>query len=188
MGGLPFATRAGTAVLVIVTVGAFLVSLGSEPSVSERDLVVAAMLGAMIALAEIFVVSFPHSAGTFHLSVGSPIALAAGLTLGPVLGATVVMLAILFESVYGHRAPIKTIVNVATLGLVTLLAALAYRWLADGDLTPLGGVRNMASVVAASLVFTLVNASVLSAIVAPIAGMHPLRMLRTNLSGVYVQM
>jgi putative nucleotidyltransferase with HDIG domain len=38
------------------------------------------------------------------------------------------------------------------------------------------------------VVFNLVNASVISAIVAPVMGLTPLNMLRTNLSGIYVQM
>ena len=69
------------------------------------------ILGAMITLSEVFNISFPHSTGQFHVSIGSPIALAAGFTLGPTLGGTVVMLALLIESLYARRAAIKTIVR-----------------------------------------------------------------------------
>ena len=46
----------------------------------------------------------------------------------------------------------------------------------------------MAAVAVASAVFNLANLTVISAIVAPVMGLSPLSMLRTNLSGIYIQM
>ena len=129
MGRLPRATIVRTFLTVIVTAVICLWALGREPSLSGRDLLVALILGGIVALAEskLLDIAFPNGTGTLHVSVGSPIAFAVGLTLGPVTGAIVIMLAILIESVADRRAPIKVIVNVSVLGLATLLAALAYR-------------------------------------------------------------
>ena len=190
MGGLPRATLVRTFLTVFVTAALCLWALGSESSLSGRDLLIALTLGGIFALSEskILDIAFPNATGTLHVSVGSPIAFAAGLTLGPVTGAIVIMLAILIESVADRRQPIKILVNLSVFGLVTLLAALSYRALADSDFSPLGSIRNMAAVAVASVVFNLVNAAVISAIVAPAMGLTPLNMLRTNLSGIYVQM
>jgi putative nucleotidyltransferase with HDIG domain len=190
MGGLPRATLVRTYLTVIATAAVCLWALGSEPSLSGRDLLIALLLGGILAISEskILDIAFPNGTGTLHVSVGSPIAFAAGLTLGPVTGAVVSMLAILIESVADRRQPIKILVNVTIFGLVTVLSALTYRALADGDLSPLGNLRNMAAVAVASVVFNLVNLSVISSIVAPVMGLTPINMLRTNLSGFYVQM
>ncbi len=187
MGGLPLTSRVSTVVLIAVTAVGFGTAIGSAPPISVRDLIIGFLLGSMISLAAVFDISFPHTTGLFHVSVGAPIALATGLTLGPVLGGSIVIAAILIESIYAHRAVVKTIVNVTTLGLVTFLGAVVYEALADPALMPLGSIRNMGAVVAASVVFSLVNLTALSAIVAPIIGIHPLQMARTNLSGFYVQ-
>jgi HD-GYP domain-containing protein (c-di-GMP phosphodiesterase class II) len=188
MGALPRATRVGTVVLVAATAIAFIVAARAwDGSLNRDDVIVAFILGAMIVLAEVFDISFPHSAGTFHVSVGSPIALAAGFQLGPFVGGVVVGAAILCESIYARRAPIRTAVNVANLGLATLLGAAVYHGIA-GPGTPLNSLRNMAAAAIASLVWILINSSALAAIVAPIVGTSPLRMLRTNLSGIYVLM
>ncbi len=189
MGGLPRATLVRTFLTVIVTAALFLWARGSEPSLSGRDVLIALTLGAIFAISEskILDIAFPNGTGTLHVSVGSPIAFAAGLTLGPATGAAVIMLAILIESVIDRRQPIKILVNVSVFGLVTLLAALTYQAFADTDLSPLGSLRNMAAVMAASVVFNLVNLAVISSIVAPVMGLTPLNMLRTNLSGFYVQ-
>lgn len=189
MDGLPRATRVGTIVLVIATAMAFGLAFAADGwSLSGHDLGVALLLGAMFTLAEVFNISFPHSTGAFYVSVGSPIALAAGFTLGPFIGGAVVMIAIVIESIHARRSPVKAVVNVALFGLVTVLSTVVYDRLADPGATQLGSLRNMGAVVVAGIVFTLVNAAVLSVIVAPIVGVHPVRMLRTNLSGIYVQM
>ena len=189
MGDLPVSTKIGTVLLVGVTAAAYAVALTHwDRSPTARDLAVALILGVLIVLAEVFDVSFPHAAGTFRVSVGSPIAIAAGLALGPLVGGFAVMGAILTESLYARRAAIKTVVNVANLGLGTLLGAVVYAGLIESEGSPLSSVQNMAAVVVASFVWIMVNASVLAAIVAPTVGTSPLRMLWTNLSGIYVML
>jgi HD-GYP domain-containing protein (c-di-GMP phosphodiesterase class II) len=195
MGAIPLASRVGTLLLVVATASAFVLAakawnLDDLKLKPGEALIVALILGAMIVLVELFDVSFPHTVGTFRVSVGSPIALAAGLALGPFGGGIVVVSAVLIESLYRRRAAIKTIVNIANFGLATILGATVYESLAltgEGN-TTLSSVRNMAAVCAAGVVFTVVNATALSIIVAPIMGMSPLRMFRTNLSGFYVEL
>lgn len=188
MGALPLTSRVGTILLVVATGAAYWLALRSDrPRLGGEDIAVAIILGALIVFAEVFDISFPHAAGEFHVSVAAPLALAAGLQLGPLVGGVVVMTAILAESVYARRTPVKAIVNVVNLGLVTLLGAAVYELVA-GVGTALDNLRNMAAVVAAGLVFTLVNVSTLSVIVAPIVGTSPLRMFRTHLSGIYVEL
>lgn len=185
---IPAPTKAGVSLLLAVTVILYSLALWrGNWQVDRHDLVVAAILFAFLVLAEAYDISFPHTAGTFHVSVGSPIALASGLTLGPLVGGSVVIAAILVESVAARRTPIKAIVNIATLGLVTFVSGAVYDLFADPEQSPLSTIPNMAAVVAASFVFILINLAVLSAIVAPVVGTTPARMLQTNLAGIYVQ-
>ncbi len=156
---------------------------------NSHQLAVALLLGSFIVAAEIADISFPHTSGSFFsVSVGSPIALAAGLALGPLRGAAVVLTAVLLESLYARRAPVKTAFNMANHGLSTLLSAVTFQWLANPAETALGSPRNMIAVIVAALVFTLVNTTTLAIVVAPVIGISPWRMYRTNLSGIYIEM
>jgi HD-GYP domain-containing protein (c-di-GMP phosphodiesterase class II) len=149
---------------------------------------VAVFLGGMLVLSEVFDISFPHTVTTISVSVGSPLALAAGLSLGPAHGAMVVMAATLIESVWRKRQPLKAVVNVANFGLATLLSAMVYEVVRQAGVSPLGSLRNMGAVVLASGVFVLINATALAVIVAPVVGVTPWQMWRTNLAGTYVEL
>lgn len=190
MTAIPLKTRVGTVVMVALAT----ISLGTALQLSSwswnsHQLVVALLLGSFIVAAEIADISFPHSAGSFFsVSVGSPVALAAGLALGPLRGAAVVLVAMLLEALHARRAAIKTAFNLANIGLSTLFGAAAYEWLADPTRTSLGSPRNMLAVIVAALVFMLINTTALAIVVAPVIGISPLRMYRTHLSGIYIEM
>jgi HD-GYP domain-containing protein (c-di-GMP phosphodiesterase class II) len=190
MGAIPLKSRIGTMVMVAIAMISMAVAFQrSTWSWDSHQLAIALLLGSFIVAAEIADISFPHSAGSFFsVSVGSPIALAAGLALGPLRGGTVVLIAILLESLYARRAPIKTAFNMANHGLSTIFGAATFEWLADPARTPLGSSRNMLAVVAAALAFTLINTTTLAIVVAPVIGISPLRMYRTHLSGIYIEM
>lgn len=189
MGAIPRKSRIGT--LVMVALAVIVMSMAFqrlEWSWDSHQISIALLLGGFIVAAEIADISFPHTAGGFFtVSIGSPIALAAGLALGPLRGAAVVLVAVLLESLYARRAPIKTAFNMANHGLSTLLGAITYEWLADPSRTPLGSPQNMLAVIAAALIFTLINTTTLALVVAPVIGISPLRMYRTNLSGIYIE-
>lgn len=186
---LPTTTRVSVSLLLSTTIIVYAIAFWQgSASLDAHDLTVAIILYTFFVFAEAFDVSFPHTSGTFHLSVGSPVALAAGLTLGPLVGGGVIILATLTESLIARRALIKSVVNVATFGLVTFLGGAVYHELADPSRSALGSVRNMVAVTAAGIVFILLNAAVVSFVVAPVVGASPLRMLQTNLSGIYIEL
>ena len=188
MRDVPLATRVSTTLVVLGTTAAFVAALrGSEPW-TRNDAVVAVFLGGMLVLSEVFDISFPHTVTTISVSVGSPLALAAGLALGPAHGAMVVMAATLIESVWRKRQPLKAVVNIANFGLATLMSAMVYEVVRQAGVSPLGSLRNMGAVVLASGVFVLINATALAVIVAPVVGVTPWQMWRTNLAGTYVEL
>src|SRR5689334_3900191 len=93
---IPAPTRVAVSLLLAVTLLLYAQALWHGGwQVDRHDLIVAAILCAFLVLAEAYDISFPHTAGTFHVSVGSPVALASGLTLGPLVGGAVVIVAIL---------------------------------------------------------------------------------------------
>ncbi len=190
MGAVPLKSLIGTMVMVALAAISVIVAVHlSTWSWDSHQLAVALLLGSFIVAAEVADISFPHTSGSFFsVSVGSPIALAAGLALGPLRGAAVVLTAVLLESLYAGRAPVKTAFNMANHGLSTLLSAVTFQWLANPAETALGSSRNMIAVIAAALVFTLVNTTTLAIVVAPVIGISPWRMYRTNLSGIYIEM
>ncbi|CAA9576399.1 MAG: RESPONSE REGULATOR PROTEIN-CheY-like nd an HD-GYP domain [uncultured Thermomicrobiales bacterium] len=189
MGGVPRRTQVSALVLVVVaTIALALAFLIDDRPWTQQAVMVAVILFGMIAMAEVFGISFPLASGTFTVSVAASLSLAAGLTLGPVHGAMVVMAADLLESAYARRQPLKTSVNIASIGLSTLAAAAVYEWLAENGVTPVGSERNMLAAILAAAVYTGINTGSLAMIVAPAVGTTPLAMWRENFGGTVVEM
>jgi len=176
--------------LVLVTAWAFSLAAQSDSPLryGGHDGAVAIFLFFMIVLAEVLDIAVPHPVVTFTVSVGAALALASGLFLGPVPGGVVVMAGILTEGLVKRRSPLKTVVNVADLGLATVTAGSAYLVLADTALSPLGSSGNMVALVVASVVFTFINSWTLALIVAPVIGTSPLALWRANYRGTAVEL
>ena len=188
MSGVPLKTRVYTSGLVGLTV----LTLGASVSEagwawSREDLSTAAILFTMILLAEHLDVHFPHQA-TFTVSVGGVLALASGLTLGPLQGALVVMIANLVTDVLDRRKPIQITVNVTNIGLSTLAATSLYEALAVMPHTPLHNLQNAGAILASALVYALINSSLLAIIVAPIHGASAWEVWLKNKDGFLIEL
>jgi len=185
---LPLRTRLYTLILVLLTLLAFGISWDrSDHIVDSSRVLLAALLLAMIFIAEVLDISFPQSVITFHVSVSAAFAFAAGLTVGPLLGGIVVALAHIIDGAYARRQPIKTVVNAANLGLSTNVSAVAYFALADPGKSPIGSLHNILAVLIAVVIYTLINTVSLALIVSPVMGIGPFEMWRANFSGFHVE-
>jgi HD-GYP domain-containing protein (c-di-GMP phosphodiesterase class II) len=187
MAGVPLRTRIAAIVLAMVSLTALawgVVYYGVEWS--RDDMFLAVLLCAMIVLLEKFSVDFPHAEFQFAVSISAVLALAAGLTFGPVLAALVVAIGTLVDDLWEHLQPIQILVNASNLGLATFLAAASYGWVADEQYSPLGDPRNMAAAVIASIVYTMVNTWSLAIVVAPVVGESTLRLWKSNFSPTFI--
>ena len=184
---VPLRTRISAVVLAAVSLSALTWGfLHYGVDWSREDIFIAVLLCVMIVLVEKFSVDFPHAEFQFAVSISAVLALAAGLTLGPVLAALVVAIGTLVEDLWEHLQPIQVLVNASNLGLATFCAAISYGWIADEQYTPLGHPRNMAAAVIASVVYTMVNTWSLSIVVAPVVGESTFRLWRSNFSPTFI--
>ena len=151
-------------------------------------LIIAGILLVMIVVAEVLDVSFPQAGEAFNVSVSAAFGFAAGLTIGPVLGGIVVALAHIIDGVIARRQAIKTTVNSAGMGLSTIASAALYFALADPAQSPIGSYQNLLAVILSGTLFALINAGSLAIIVAPVVGISPLEMFRTNSGGLHVEL
>lgn len=189
MSAVPLRTRLYTLLLVAVTLLAFGVLYGTSERVwDRRTLIAAGLLLCMILIAELMDVSFPNSVTPFHVSVSAAFSFAAGLTIGPILGGVVVAIAHLADGAYVRRQPIKTVVNASGLALSTMASGEIYQILALSHETPISSYRNLAAVILAALVYTLINTGALALIVAPVLEIGPFEMWRANFSGLNIEM
>jgi hypothetical protein len=189
---LPLKTRVYTLLLVLITAVATAIAWRAEYQVfptNLRDLlIIAGILLVMIVIAEVLDVSFPQAGQTFNLSVSAAFCFAAGLTIGPVLGGIVVALAHTIDGVIARRQAIKTTVNAAGIGLSTIASAALYFTLADPARWPISSPRNLLAVILSGTLFALINSGSLAIIVAPVVGISPIEMFRTNTGGLHVEL
>ena len=189
MSELPLRTQIYTVILVVLTFAAFGFSwYRSDHIVDSNHILLAALLLAMIFVAEVLDISFPQSVTAFHVSVSAAFCFAAGLTVGPLLGGIVVALAHFIDGAYARRQLIKTVVNAANIGLSTTVSAMAYFALADPGKSPIGSLHNILAVLIAVVIYTLINTVSLALIVSPVMGMRPFEMWRANISGFHVEL
>jgi HD-GYP domain-containing protein (c-di-GMP phosphodiesterase class II) len=187
MSGIPFRTKIYSIILVLVTV--LVIGMANRPNWADlprHAMITTALLAVMIVFVERFNIDFPHGSFTFLITVGAILAFAAGITLGPVLGALVVIVAEVISDTWNRLQPIKIIVNAANLGLATFLGAATYQALDGGAKTPLDSAQAMLAIVAGALVYTMVNTWVLAVIIAPVVGDSPWRMWKANFSATYI--
>src|SRR5215213_6156807 len=189
---MPLKTRVYTLLLVLITVAAAAIASRAEYQIFLTNLTdllfIAGILLVMIVVAEVLDVSFPQAGQTFTVSVSAAFCFAAGLTIGPVLGGLVVALAHIIDGVIARRPAIKTTVNAAGIGLSTLASAALYLALADPAEWQIGNPRNLLTVFLSGTLFALINAGSLAVIVAPVMGISPFEMFRTNTGGLHVEM
>ncbi len=195
MSDLPLKTRAYTLLLVLITVAAAAIASRAEyqtflaNGTSLTDLlIVAGILLVMIVVAEVVDVSFPQAGEAFNVSVSAAFCFAAGLTIGPFLGGMVVALAHTIDGVIARRQAIKTTVNAAGIGLSTISSAALYFALADPAQSPIASPRNLVAVLLSGTLFGMINAGSLAVIVAPVVGISPFEMWRTNTGGLHIEL
>ena len=192
MSELPLKTRVYTLLLVLITAAATAVAWRTEyqtfPANLTDLLIVAGILLATTVIAEVLDVSFPQAGQTFNVSVSAAFCFAAGLTIGPVLGGIVAALAHIIDGVYARRQAIKTTVNSAGIALSTIASATLYFALAEPTESPIESPRNLLAVFLSGTAYALINAGSLAIIVAPVVGISPLEMFRTNTGGVHVEL
>nr|MDQ3045659.1 HD-GYP domain-containing protein [Chloroflexota bacterium] len=148
---------------------------------------IALILLALIVLAEQLDISIPRTNGIFDISVGAPLALAAGLALGPVPGTLIVVVAHLVDSILSRRVLLKSSVNIFDLGLSTLLSAWLYWSFADPAHSALGTARNLLLLIIAGVIFTLVNTTALVIVVAPLVGQSTIAMWRGSFRAIFIE-
>jgi putative nucleotidyltransferase with HDIG domain len=193
---IPLKTRVYTLLLVLITVAAGAILWRAEYQTFPTNdanlrelLIVAGILLVMIVVAEVLDVSFPQAGQTFTVSVSAAFCFAAGLTIGPVLGGLVVALAHIIDGVIARRPAIKTTVNSAGIGLSTIASAALYFALADAaPQSPIRSYQNLLAVILAGTVYALINSGTLAIIVAPVMGISPFEMFRTNTGGLHVEL
>jgi HD-GYP domain-containing protein (c-di-GMP phosphodiesterase class II) len=178
-----------TLLLVAAASGTWLLAWQHSPrTLSGGDWAVALLLLALMVGTEIFDVNLWQSPATITVSISAALALAMSLEYGPFIGGTMAMAAMLIEELYDRRPPIKMVVNVANYGLSSMAAGGVYAALADSAESPLGSAGNLVALVAAGLVFTLVNSWALALIVAPIVGTTAWSMWTGALHGFAAEM
>jgi putative nucleotidyltransferase with HDIG domain len=188
---MPLKTRVYTLLLVLITVAAAAIASRAEYQIFLTNLTdllfIAGILLVMIVVAELLDVSFPQAGQTFTVSVSAAFCFAAGLTIGPVFGGIVVALAHTIDGVIARRQAIKTTVNAAGMGLSTIASAALYFSLADPAQSSIGSYQNLLAVILSGTLFALINAGSLAVIVAPVVGISPWEMFRTNSGGLHVE-
>src|SRR5215216_1036292 len=129
MRDIPLQSRIYTALLTVITA----IVLG-DAIVNHRSTILddkwvwktAIILAGMIIICEKFEIDFPHATLQFSISVSAILALACGLTLGPLYGALVVLFAELVSDVWMKLKPIQILVNATNLALATYCGAAVY--------------------------------------------------------------
>jgi HD superfamily phosphodiesterase len=132
-------------------------------------------------------IRFPNES-TFNFTADSAIALAIGIILGPFWGALLVMLSTLILDMIMRRDALKLTVNVLNLGMSTLLAAIVYRAISEGSITPFETARSLVGLILASLVYATANTSILAIIVSPVIGTSPIHMWLSNIRPFIVEL
>jgi putative nucleotidyltransferase with HDIG domain len=189
---IPLKTRVYTIVLVLITAVAAVIAWRVEhqafPANHTSLLIIAGILLVMIVVAEVLDVSFPQAGQTFTVSVSAAFCFAAGLTIGPVFGGIVAALAHIIDGIIARRQAIKITVNAAGIGLSTIAGAALYFALAEPAHSPIGSYQNLLAVILSATVYALINTGSLAVIVAPVVGISPFEMFRTNTGGLHVEL
>jgi putative nucleotidyltransferase with HDIG domain len=189
---IPLKTRVYTVLLVLITVAAAGIAWHAENKVFQTNLTdlltAAGILLVMIVVAEVLDVSFPQAGQTFTVSLSAAFCFAAGLTIGPVLGGIIAALGHTIDGVIARRPAIKTTVNSAGFGLSTIASAALYFALADPAQWPISTNQNLLAVMLSGALFALINSGSLAVIVAPVVGISPIEMFRTNTGGLHVEL
>ena len=175
--------RARVALVAALAAASTLAGTASAESdgLTTHDWWVALAFCAMLLVVERIDVTLPIGSGSVTTSMGTPVALATGIYLGPGAGALVVLVAHLLDSIIAQRDAIKSATNISTHTLATAAGATAYRLLGDADASALATPTNVAALIAAGLVFFVASSCAFAFIISPALGIRPADFLRANL-------
>lgn len=136
-------------------------------------------LFALSLLAGFLEIRIPRSE-SIGFTVDSAFALSLALILGPLSAAAVFMLATLVMDVAMRREAVKTIVNVAGLGLATLMAGWVFAEVAGASPFSLSDWHTIVGIVLAAITYALVNSWSLALIISTVLGASPLALWWKN--------
>lgn len=182
MNSIPLRVRLCLLVLVTATATVSGSGLASTQAVSRQDWLVALAFLALIITVERLAVSFPVLSGSFQVSVGAPIALAASIHLGVGLGALIVLTGHALDSIAAKRDPFKSVTNICTVVCATAAGGTVYSAFAEESASPVGTPENLVLLIMASIAFVIVSTSSVAFIVAPIIGIPMRSLWRSTLS------
>ncbi|MFN3337480.1 MAG: HD domain-containing phosphohydrolase, partial [Thermomicrobium sp.] len=176
------------ALLSVVDAAAFfvLVVAGWPVEYSLRSLLTAAILVALVVLAEQLAIDLPIPHARITVSVSSAITFAAVLTLGPILGIFVAILGTLLDDLIERREPLKILVNVNNFALQGIIAGPIYFALA-GPGSPLASLRNFFSMLLAAVVSSTAQTLLLALLLSVATGTSAWYLWRSMARGLLVE-
>jgi len=176
------------ALLSAVNAAAFFafVVAGWPVDYSFRSLLTAAILVALVVLAEQLAIDLPVPHARITVSVSSAITFAAVLTLGPILGILVAILGTLLDDLIERREPLKIIVNINNFALQGIIAGPIYFSLA-GDGSPLASLRNFFSMLLAAVVSSSAQTVLLALLLSVATGTSAWYLWRSMARGLLVE-
>lgn len=176
MNAIPLVVRFWLLLLTAASATAAGFGLTSSQAVAGQDWWTAVAFLALIVVVERLAVSFPIFSGSFQVSVGTPITLAAALHFGVGFGALIVLTGHMIDSLAARRDPLKSLTNISTFVSATVAGGAVYGAFADQTSSPVGSSGNLLALIVSSLVYVMVSTSSVAFIVAPVLGI-PMRNL-----------
>jgi hypothetical protein len=171
-------------VVSIVTVSvATLGVLAPRAFIPERTtemILLAAILGVLIILADFFEIDAPLSSVRVTVSVSAALCFAAAITLGPLVGALVAGTSALLVETVQRREVIKTVLNVSNYITATFVAGFVYYWLADTSLSPVGSIDNVLATILAASIYTIIDSGTIALVLSQVVGTSPFELWRAN--------
>ena len=148
---------------------------------SVHDLSVALAILCVLFVIESAGVTLPVAVGGFTFTISSPIMVAAVVHHGVFVGAVIVLVALTAESVFARRDFIKSATNISTFLLAAIVSGLVYVEFAEPLISPVNSIENFVVAAGAGLVFVLIASWSMALVVAPVFGMTPFALWRSNL-------
>lgn len=154
--------------------------------ISFRSLLTAAILLALVILAEQLAIDLPVPHARITVSVSSAINFAAVLTLGPSLGIAVAVLGTLIDDLIERREPIKILVNMNNFALQGIIAGPMYFFMAEGE-SPLANPRNFFAMLVAAVASSSAQTVLLALLLSIATGTSAWYLWRSMARGLLVE-
>ena len=177
---LPVRARVGLVFLAALLATLAGVEFAGSAPLNIHDWWVVVALLAMVVVVERIDVTVPIGSGSVSMSIGAPVAFAAGaywLSGGPLI----VLVGHLIDSVLARRDPLKSVANISTHVFSTSAGAVVFASINDSSLPVLGTPQNLLALGLGGMAYFLVNSWSFAFIVGPVLGASPLAFWQANL-------